>query len=118
MSGVATVIIIAATMMCVLGGITLLAYVYNLNHIKSKTVGDGQHGTARWANKGEIKRTYEHIPYTPDKWREQAKNKQQPTFSKKKKEEPLPQGIVVGCKGRKVCKDYSKDHNPIGNGCG
>ncbi len=101
MSGVGTVIIIAATMMCVLGGITLLAYVYNLNHIKSKTVGDGQHGTARWANKGEIKRTYEHIPYTPDKWREQAKNKQQPTFTKKKKEEPLPQGIVVGCKGRK-----------------
>ena len=26
----------------------------NLDHIKSKTVGDGQHGTARWATKKEI----------------------------------------------------------------
>ncbi len=109
MSGITTLIIVMAAMACTLGGITLLAYVYNLNHIKSKTVGDGQHGTARWANKGEIKKTYVHVPYTPKKWREQARNGQQPTmpvikkklFGKKQtpKEEPLPQGIVVGCKG-------------------
>lgn len=58
MSGITTLIIVATVMFCVLGGITLLAYVYNLNNIKSKTVGDGQHGTARWANKGEIRKTY------------------------------------------------------------
>ena len=98
-------------MACTLGGVTLLAYVYNLNHIKSKTVGDGQHGTARWATKPEIKKIYAHVPYTPTKWREQAKSVNVPTMSVMKKgnlfkrqkpqvvEEPLPQGIVVGCKG-------------------
>ncbi len=113
MSGITTLIIVAAVMACTLGGVTLLAYVYNLNHIKSKTVGDGQHGTARWANRGEVKKTYAHIPYTPKKWREQAEKGKQPTMSvmKRKKlfskgqsiltEEPLPQGIVVGCKGGK-----------------
>lgn len=111
MSGITTLIIIAAAMACTLGGVTLLAYVYNLNHIKSKTVGDGQHGTARWATKPEIRKTYAHVPYTPSKWREQAKNGNVPTMSVMKKgnlfkrqkpqlvEEPLPQGIVVGCKG-------------------
>ena len=58
MSGITTLIIIAAAMACTLGGVSLLAYVYNLNHIKSKTVGDGQHGTARWASSGEIKKTW------------------------------------------------------------
>ena len=98
-------------MACTLGGVTLLAYVYNLNHIKSKTVGDGQHGTARWATKPEIRKTYAHVPYTPSKWRAQAKEGKAPTMSVMKKgnlfkkqkpqivEDPLPQGIVVGCKG-------------------
>ena len=111
MSGITTLIIIAAAMACTLGGVSLLAYVYNLNHIKSKTVGDGQHGTARWASSGEIKKTYRHIPYTPKKWREQARKGQTPTMSRPIKklfgqkgevvEEALPQGIVVGCKGKK-----------------
>ena len=43
MSGTTTLIVVAAVMFCVLGGITLLAHIYNLNSIKSKTVGDGQH---------------------------------------------------------------------------
>ena len=29
---------------------------YSLNRIKSKTVGDGQHGTARWATPKEIRK--------------------------------------------------------------
>ena len=65
MPGITTLIIVGAVMFCVLGGITLLAYVYNLNGIKSKTVGDGQHGTARWATKTEIRKTYQHVPFTP-----------------------------------------------------
>lgn len=113
MSGTATLIIIAAVMACTLGGVTLLAHIYNLNHIKSKTVGDGQHGTARWATKSEIRRTYKLIPFTPDKWREQARNGEVPSVTrtvkkklfakgKQKTEEiPLPQGIVAGCKGSK-----------------
>lgn len=113
MSGVTILMIVGAVMLAVFALIPLLAYIYNLNHIKSKTVGDGQHGTARWATKTEVKKTYRHIPFTPSKWRKQAKDGKEPTMSvlKKKKlfsrnpaivtEEPLPQGIVVGCKGRR-----------------
>ena len=104
MSGIGTVVIVAAVMACVLGGITLLAHIYNLNHIKSKTVGDGQHGTARWATRSEIIKTYRQIPFTPQKWREQAMRRETPTVTPLKKggkEKPVPQGIVVGCRGGK-----------------
>ena len=105
MSGITMLIIAAAAMICTLGGVSLLAHVYTLNNIKSKTVGDGQHGSARWATRGEIKKVYKHIPFTPDKWREQARNGEKPTYRltnrKKSIEEELPQGIIVGCKGGK-----------------
>ena len=105
MSGITILIIAAAAMICTLGGVSLLAHVYTLNSIKSKTVGDGQHGSARWATKSEIKRVYRHIPFTPNKWRAQAKNGVKPTYTggkrKKTREEELPQGIIVGCKGGK-----------------
>jgi type IV secretion system protein VirD4 len=35
------------TMFGVIGLLSLIAHYYTLNSIKSKTVGDGQHGTAR-----------------------------------------------------------------------
>ena len=73
MPNIAALITVAAVMFAVLGAITLIAHIYNLNNIKSKTVGDGQHGTARWANKAEIRKTYRHIPFTPKKWRRQAR---------------------------------------------
>ena len=105
MSGITILIIAATAMACTLGGVSLLAHVYTLNNIKSKTVGDGQHGSARWATKSEMKRVYRHIPFTPDKWRAQAKNGVKPTYTggkrKKTREEELPQGIIVGCKGGK-----------------
>lgn len=105
MSGITILIIAAAAMIFTLGGVSLLAHVYTLNNIKSKTVGDGQHGSARWATRGEIKNVYKHIPFTPDKWREQARNGEKPTYRltnrKKSIEEKLPQGIIVGCKGGK-----------------
>lgn len=105
MSGITILIIAATAMIFTLGGVSLLAHVYTLNNIKSKTVGDGQHGSARWATRGEIKKVYKHIPFTPDKWREQAKNGVKPTYTggkrKKTREEELPQGIIVGCKGGK-----------------
>ena len=37
--------------------------------LKSLTVGDGQHGTARFATKNEIKNTYKHIPFKQKEWR-------------------------------------------------
>lgn len=82
-------------MFSVLGGVSLLARVYNLNNIKSKTVGDGQHGTARWASKAEIRQMYKHVPFTPEMWREQAKKGGVPTATDGT---ILPQGIIVGCK--------------------
>ncbi len=88
---ITTLIVVAIIMFCVLGGISVLAHIYNLNNIKAKTVGDGQHGTARWARKEEIKKTYKHIPFTPALWR---KGKNLP-----KSEE---QGIVVGCNSKKT----------------
>lgn len=84
-SQVVILIIITATMFSVIGFIILLAHYYTLNGIKSKTVGDGQHGTARFATMHEIKKTYAHIPYEPERWR-------------KGENLPTAQGLVVGCK--------------------
>ena len=55
--GIGTLVLVALIMLVVLGGVSVLAHIYNLNNIKSKTVGDGQHGTARWARKEEIRKT-------------------------------------------------------------
>ena len=65
--------------------ISLASHLYGLNSIQNKTVGHGQHGTARWASKKEIKQTYNQVPYEPSKWREDPKSR------------PTEQGIVVGC---------------------
>lgn len=97
MGNASGLIIAAAVMFTILGLISLLAHIYNLNNIKARTVGDGQHGTARFADKREIRKTYKHVLYEPKKWREQAKNGEQPTMPDGN---PLPQGIIVGCKGK------------------
>ena len=55
----------------------------NLDSIKSKTVGDGQHGTARWSTPKEIKNTYACVPFRPKDWRE-GKNR------------PTAQGVILG----------------------
>ena len=72
-------------MFAVIGGLAALSNHYTLNGIKSRTVGDGQYGTARFATEKEIQETYSHVPYEPDKWR---------------RGEALPevQGLVVGYK--------------------
>ena len=72
-------------MFAVIGGLALLSNYYTLNGIKSRTVGDGQHGTARFATEKEIRETYAHIPYQPEKWR-------------KGESLPAEQGLVVGYK--------------------
>jgi type IV secretion system protein VirD4 len=82
-SQIITLIAAALTMFGVIGLLSLLAHYYTLNGIKSKTVGDGQHGTARWATKKEIRRNYTEIPYEPEKWR-------------KGENLPLAQGLIVG----------------------
>ena len=78
-----TLIAAGLTMFGVIGFLSLLAHYYILNGIKSKTVGDGQHGTARWATKQEIKKTYTEVRFEPEKWR-------------KGENRPMAQGLVVG----------------------
>ncbi|HBR08038.1 MAG TPA: conjugal transfer protein TraG, partial [Clostridiales bacterium] len=77
-------------MFAVIGGLSLLAYHYTLSGIKSRTVGDGQHGTARFANKREIKTTYKHILFRPALWR---KGESCPAVA--------DQGIILGCSGKR-----------------
>mgnify|MGYP007081669673 CR=1 FL=1 len=50
-------------MFLVIGGLSMMSHHYTLGNIKSRTVGDGQHGTARWATDKEIKQTYAHVPF-------------------------------------------------------
>lgn len=84
-------ILIGGGMFAIIGGITVISHIYNLNAIKSKTVGDGQHGTARFATKSELRKTYKYIPFEPKVWRKQAK----------KGKLKLPQGVILGVKKKK-----------------
>ena len=83
MQPVVMLVVAGGVMFGVIGGLSLLAHYYTLNGIKSKTVGDGQHGTARFATKKEIEETYMEVLYEPKQWR---------------KGEHLPnvQGLVLG----------------------
>ncbi len=56
----------------------------SLKSFKNKPVGNGQYGTARFATKGEVSKTYKQIPYTPHLWRS---GEQLPTVD----------GLIVGC---------------------
>lgn len=66
-------ILMGCLFFCLIGLAVYFGNNYNLNHIKSKTVGDGQHGTARFATAKEVARTYKCVTYEPKKWR-QGKN--------------------------------------------
>lgn len=79
-------ILVAGSMFLVVGGLSLLSHYYTLSGIKSKTVGDGQHGTARFANKQEILRTFTHVPFKPKAWRQGNLL-------------PKVQGVILGSKG-------------------
>ena len=81
-------ILLAGGMLLLIAAATHFSGSGNLDNIKSKTVGDGQHGTARWANKKEIQQTYRHIPFHVAEWRS-GKNL------------PRNQGLVLGCVGKK-----------------
>ena len=76
-----------ATMFLVIGGLSMMSHHYTLGNIKSRTVGDGQHGTARWATDKEIRQTYAHVPFKVREWR-RGQNL------------PTEQGLILGCKGQ------------------
>ena len=58
MSDIGLMMAMAGVVLLVFGGISVLSNNYTLNGIKARTVGNGQHGTARWATKKEIQQTY------------------------------------------------------------
>lgn len=68
----------------IIGLIAGIGSTYSLKGIPNKPVGNGQHGTARFATPREISSTYKQIPYTPELWR---KGQQLPTVD----------GLIVGC---------------------
>ena len=92
-------IVLCGGMLLVLIIASVFTQRYSLNRIKSKTVGDGQHGTARWATPKEIRQTYKHVPFQVDDWR-RGENR------------PEAQGIVLGCIGRASVK--AKKHSKHG----
>ena len=49
----------------------------SLNRIKARTVGHGQHGSARWATRREIKNYYTMVPYEPQEWRIEPESRPQ-----------------------------------------
>lgn len=99
-SNVAMFIGVGAVMILVIGGLSTLSHMYTLNGIKSRTVGDGQHGTARWATKKEIQQTFAHVPFKVKDWRHG-------------KDRPKEQGLVLGSIGKKNAVTALVDHDDI-----
>ena len=79
-------ITLAGGMLLLLAVVSFLSQRYSLDQIKSKTVGDGQYGSARWATPGEIRKTYVQVPFRVSAWRRGIKR-------------PTAQGLVVGSVG-------------------
>ena len=88
-NSVTTLLIIGVIMFALIGTLTVVSNIYSLNTIKSKRVGHGQHGNARFATEKEIKKIYKLVPYEPEMWRETQGCKD------------LPQGTVVGMRKKK-----------------
>ncbi len=82
------ILIVAAVALLVIGGVSFLSGRGSLDSIKSKPVGDGQHGTARWATPAEIGKTFARVSFNPAQWRQG-------------KDLPKAQGLVLGSQGKK-----------------
>ena len=87
-SSITTLLIVGVIMFALIGTLTVVSNIYSLNTIKSKRVGHGQHGNARFATEKEIRKIYSLVPYEPKKWRATQGGKD------------LPQGTVVGMRRR------------------
>ena len=80
--------------------LSLLTNNYSLNNIKSKTVGNGQYGTARWATTQEIKKTFANVPFDVTSWREG-------------KDLPKVQGLILGSTQRGKQLDALVDRDDV-----
>ena len=86
MEGIIALLVVASGALLIMAVVTTLVDRASLNGIKSRTVGDGQHGTARWATDQEIKTTYAHVPFQAAAWRGG-------------KDRPTAQGLILGSMG-------------------
>ena len=96
-----SVILICASLLLALFICVKMVGGKSLDRITARTVGHGQHGTARWANRREIRKYYTLVPYEVEAWR---KGEHRPEHS----------GFVLGTyhRGRKLIAwvDASDSH--------
>ena len=81
------ILLTAAVIVAVFAILPFLARQGSLDSFKSRPVGDGQHGTARWATPKEIHDAYLPVPFLPQQWRQN-------------RHLPEKQGLVVGSQVR------------------
>ena len=86
MESIILLLTVAGGALLVMAAVTTLAGRDSLNGIKSRTVGDGQYGTARWATDREVKTTYTHVPFRAAAWRSG-------------KDRSIAQGLILGSVG-------------------
>ncbi len=70
-----TIVIVCAGLLLALFIATKLLGGRSLDRIKARTVGHGQHGSARWATRREIRSYYTMVPYEPQKWRTETESR-------------------------------------------
>jgi type IV secretion system protein VirD4 len=98
---ISILITLAFVMFIVIGGLSMIAHFYTLNGIKSKTVGDGQHGVARFLSHKEIKKIYKPVKYDVQNWR-------------KDKNRPTEQGLVVGSAAKALVERVKGNNEVVG----
>ena len=81
------ILLTAAVIVAVFAILPFLSRQGSLDSFKSRPVGDGQHGTARWATPKEIHDAYLPVPFLPQQWRQN-------------RHLPEKQGLVVGSQVR------------------
>ena len=86
-------------------GVGVLAYFKifkhdSLKNMKTKSTGDGQYGTARWATHDELEDTFAKIEYRPDLWREGE-------------DLPEEQGIIVHCENERIGRGGKSKEGPL-----
>ena len=86
MESIILLLTVAGGALLFIAAVTILAGRDSLNGIKSRTVGDGQYGTARWATDREVKTTYAHVPFRAAAWRSGE-------------DRPTAQGLILGSVG-------------------
>jgi len=66
MNGVPTLFLVTGGMIALLFFVVCASQKHDLNGIRDRTAGHGQHGTSQCATAQEVKRTYHHVPFMPE----------------------------------------------------